>query len=49
MNVVTREEPRGAPPDDGGDRLQTMWHWIAVGTLLCCWIAEASMCGSRGF
>ncbi len=48
MNVVTREERREAPDADG-DRIQAMWHWIAVGTLLCCWIAEASMCGARGF
>jgi hypothetical protein len=48
MNATTRTDDRRDAPDDGG-RVQTLWHWIAVGTLLFCWIAEASMCGQRGF
>lgn len=31
------------------DPVQTLWHWFAVGLLLFCWIAEASMCADRGF
>jgi hypothetical protein len=25
------------------------WSWLAVGVLLLCWIAEASLCAARGF
>ncbi len=32
-----------------GDRTQSCWQWIAVCTVLLCWIAEASLCGQRGF
>lgn len=27
----------------------SFWHWFALGVLLFCWIAEASMCAERGF
>ena len=27
----------------------TFWHWFALGVLLFCWIAEATMCAERGF
>jgi hypothetical protein len=27
----------------------SLWQWIAVGLLLVCWVAEASMCADRGF
>jgi len=40
-------------PDAGGRSdersLQTFWHWFAVGVLLFCWIAEATLCAERGF
>jgi hypothetical protein len=29
--------------------LQTFWQWFAVGVLLFCWIAEATLCAQRGF
>jgi hypothetical protein len=35
----------GAP--EQGSRQQ--WSWLAVGVLLVCWIAEASLCAARGF
>ena len=41
-----REEPATEPQEDS---VQTLWHWFAVGLLLFCWIAEASMCADRGF
>ncbi len=24
-------------------------HWLAIGVLLACWIAEGAMCAARGF
>jgi hypothetical protein len=27
----------------------TFWPWFALGVLLFCWIAEATMCAERGF
>ena len=29
--------------------LETLWHWFAVGVLIFCWTAEATMCALRGF
>lgn len=49
MSAGTRIEERRDAEDDDGDRIQSLWQWIAVGTLLFCWIAEASLCGQRGF
>jgi hypothetical protein len=45
---VSRSPDRAenASPDDPGT---STWQWIAVGLLLLCWIAEASMCADRGF
>ena len=37
----------GEPADERS--LQTFWHWFAVGVLLFCWIAEATLCAERGF
>ena len=28
---------------------QKFWLWFALGALLFCWIAEATMCAERGF
>jgi len=38
-----------APPQESDAKLQTFWHWFALGVLAFCWIAEASMCAERGF
>jgi hypothetical protein len=29
--------------------LPGLGQWLAVGALLLCWIAEASLCAARGF
>jgi hypothetical protein len=29
--------------------IQKIWPWLAVGVLVACWIAEATLCGARGF
>jgi hypothetical protein len=29
--------------------LEAFWQWFAVGVLLFCWIAEATLCAQRGF
>jgi hypothetical protein len=28
---------------------QTFWQWFAIGVLIFCWIAEATLCAARGF
>ena len=28
---------------------QRFWQWFAIGVLLFCWIAEATLCAERGF
>jgi hypothetical protein len=35
------------PPADKSE--QKFWHWFAIGVLLFCWIAEATLCAQRGF
>jgi apolipoprotein N-acyltransferase len=46
LTLVEPASPR-RPDKDGS--LQTFWHWFAVGVLLFCWIAEATLCAQRGF
>jgi hypothetical protein len=29
--------------------VQAFWHWFALGVLVFCWLAEATMCAVRGF
>jgi hypothetical protein len=41
------ETPRREPATDTPE--QKFWHWFAIGVLLFCWIAEATMCADRGF
>jgi hypothetical protein len=41
------ESRREVEPQD--ESPSSFWHWFAVGVLLFCWIAEASMCADRGF
>jgi hypothetical protein len=47
----TREPQRDAAPgDDADDEAQSsFWFWFALGVLMFCWIAEATMCAERGF
>jgi hypothetical protein len=45
-----RDPMRNAPQvRDREKPEQTFWHWFALGVLVFCWIAEASMCAERGF
>jgi hypothetical protein len=46
-NSRPHEPIRHVEPED--EPASTFWHWFAVGVLLFCWIAEASMCADRGF
>jgi hypothetical protein len=39
-------EAQDGPGEPG---MQTFWQWFAVGVLLFCWIAEATLCAQRGF
>jgi len=48
----TREErSEAAPPDSAREESgqSVFWLWFAVGVLMFCWIAEATMCAERGF
>jgi hypothetical protein len=40
---------RDAAPEEANDEPSSLWSWFAIGVLLFCWIAEASMCAERGF
>jgi hypothetical protein len=44
-------ERRATVPDPAAEEesRSAFWHWFAIGVLLFCWIAEASMCADRGF
>jgi hypothetical protein len=46
-----RREPAADKSQDerSATAAQKSWAWIAVGVLLLCWIAEASLCAARGF
>jgi len=35
--------------EEDGRALQTFWQWFAVGVLVFCWVAEATLCAQRGF
>ena len=41
----TNPRERDAPRESS----HALWGWVAVGVLVLCWIAEASMCAARGF
>ncbi|MEO8017330.1 MAG: hypothetical protein ABI769_05925 [Pseudomonadota bacterium] len=46
-----RREPlrRDVVSDESSDEPSSFWSWFAIGMLLFCWVAEASMCAERGF
>ena len=47
-----QETPRAtdAPrPGAEEDSRTGLWQWLAVGLLLACWLAEATLCAGRGF
>jgi hypothetical protein len=47
MRVDDPASDRSRHDDDGS--IQAFWQWFAVGVLLFCWIAEATLCAARGF
>ena len=47
MNAVSRQEAEAEAA--AAAATQRFWQWFAVGVLVFCWIAEASMCAERGF
>jgi len=48
LTLVIRSS-RSASPAAEDRPVQTFWHWFAVGVLVFCWVAEATMCALRGF
>ena len=47
---VDNQSSGKAPPEQGADSfMQKVWPWFAIGMLLFCWIAEATLCAERGF
>jgi hypothetical protein len=49
MRQLPDEDSRRTRQRRADDTTQTFWLWFAVGVLLFCWIAEATMCAVRGF
>jgi len=50
LTLVERPADRSSDRPACEDRpMQTFWHWFAVGVLIFCWIAEATLCAERGF
>jgi hypothetical protein len=49
MRQLPDEDSRRARQREADDATQAFWLWFAVGVLLFCWIAEATMCAVRGF
>jgi hypothetical protein len=46
-----RAPARAAQARDRDDEraMQTFWQWFAVGVLVFCWVAEATLCAQRRF
>jgi hypothetical protein len=46
-----REDRRDTASDcaETEDDQSIFWVWFALGVLLFCWLAEATMCAERGF
>ena len=38
-----RESARRDDAPQGG-----LWQWLAIGVLLACWLAEATLCAGQG-
>jgi hypothetical protein len=51
MNATAEQERRANAPDCSApeDSESIFWVWFALGALMFCWIAEATMCAERGF
>jgi hypothetical protein len=41
------KQPQNPDPEDKA--ADTFWQWFAIGVLVFCWLAEATMCAERGF
>ena len=40
------ETPATSRPED--KPVAAFWQWFALGVLILCWVAEASLCAARG-
>jgi hypothetical protein len=50
LRLVDRQsDPSPDRPAVEDRPMQNFWHWFAVGVLIFCWIAEATLCAERGF
>ena len=51
MSATSGQDRCGATPDysESEDGQSNFWAWFALGVLIFCWIAEATMCAERGF
>jgi hypothetical protein len=49
MHRVQDEDSRRVTPPEAEDFTQRFWPWFALGVLMFCWIAEATLCAVRGF
>lgn len=49
MNTASENRERESTSDEEEEGSQSFWAWFALGVLMFCWIAEASMCAVRGF
>jgi hypothetical protein len=51
MSAPINDQSTGKAPREGGadSFTQKFWPWLAIGVLVFCWVAEATMCAERGF
>jgi len=51
MSAATGQDRRASAPDcsRSEDGQSIFWVWFALGVLIFCWVAEATMCAERGF
>jgi hypothetical protein len=45
--MCLRQRREAAPARE--EESASFWPWFAIGVLVLCWIAEATMCADRGF
>lgn len=43
-----REPTEAAASNTKEKPVAAFWQWFALGVLLLCWVAEASLCAARG-
>jgi len=51
QSTESREDRRDTTKEyaDQEEDQSIFWVWFALGVLIFCWIAEATMCAERGF